>query len=330
MKAGFSQAPGNVRSVAPANDNAARWDRGCLEEWRAAHSEERRAEDAKLLAGIFNLAAKVPQLKEALDWARDHGIEFVVDRTTKKANGYYCGRTGVVALTAAVLKDPATAVGTITHEIRHAWQDWYGLLARKSGRFADYFSATAMIEADAEAFGARARAQYALRQKQESYRRGLYRLLPMKRFIAKLEKQIEASQKEPAVLWQGFISWFQRGRGYSYGLRAMENLAHEFGVPGVVPKDINAEFRPFGDRELPERAGPDFRQDDQRRRLGKGFSGANYFNGHRRTLESIFNVESCERFYSDRKRPPLMEEIRKRAMLVRLHKLRAAKHPAPA
>ena len=327
MSAGFSQAPEDATPAATATDNAARWDRGNLDEWRASLSEERKAEDAKLLAGIFALAARVPQMKEALDWAKAHGVEFIVDRTAS-VNGYYCGRTGVVALTAKVLRDPGMAVGTVSHEIRHAWQDWYGLLARRTERFADYFSATAMIEADAEAFGARARAQYALRQKQEEYRRGWYRLLPMKRAVGKLERQIRASQKDPEVLWKGFIGWFQRGRGYSYGQRAMENLAHEFGVPGVVPKSINAEFRPFGDREPPDHDAPDFRRDDECRRLGKGFSGPNYFNGHRRTLEQVFNVESCERFYSDRKRPRLMSEIRKRALLLRLHKRRAARKPA--
>lgn len=304
------------------------WDRGNLAEWRASHSDARKCQDEKLLSGIFNLAAKVPQMKEALDWANAHGIEFVVDRTTKKANGYYSRRTGVVALSAHVLADPAKAVGTVTHEIRHAWQDWHGLLARRPGRFADYFAALALVEADAEAFGARARQEYALRQRQEEYRGGLYRLLPVKGWIEKIDRQVDLLQKDPETLWQGFKDWFARGRALTYGQSAMEKLARELGVPDIVPKNYNLEFKPFGDREPPPHDAVDFRQEDQLHRLGRSFSGQNYFDGKGRRgyLQSVFNVELAERFYSpERKRPKLMDEIRKRALLLKLHKGRDMK-----
>ena len=299
-----------------------KWDRGNLAEWLASHSEARKAADAKLLAGIFNLAASVPQLKEALDWAKAHDIEFIVDRTVK-ANGYYRARTGIVALSANVLKDPATAVGTVTHEIRHAWQDWYGMLSHPVERFANYFYRIVLIEADAEAFGARARQQYALRRQQAEYSQGLFKLFPRKKRIDKIEKQIEAIQKSPDFLWQAFLGWFHRGRAAVYGTEAVKNLASALGVPGVKKQDLNPEFKPFGGRELPERPVVDFMQDDQLRRLGKGFSGQNYFNGaaRREDLRSIFRPAMAERFYNRKNTPPkLMVEIRKRVLRQQLEK----------
>jgi hypothetical protein len=308
------------------------WDRGNLEEWRAGHSEERKAADAKLLSNFFKLAAQVPQMKEALDWANDHGVEFIVDRTAK-ANGYYGSRTGIVGLSANVLKDPATAVGTVTHEIRHAWQDWYGMLSHPIERFADYFIRIVLIEADAEAFGARARRQYALRQKQSEYSHGIYKLIPGKKRIEKIEQQIEALQKNPDVLWEGFLGWFHRGRAAVYGDAAMKNLAKELGVPNIKRKDYNFEFKPFGGRELPERPAVDFTQEDQLRRLGKGFTGKNYFNGaaRREDLRSIFRPDMAERFYNRKNlRPKLMNEIRKRVLRQKLEKAKALKSSAPA
>lgn len=315
------------------NAAAARWDRGNLEEWRAGHSEERKAADAKLLADVFNLAAQVPQMKEALDWAKAHGIEFIVDHTVTGANGYYRRRAGVVGLSSNVLQDPAWAVGTVTHEIRHAWQDWYGMIEHPVEKFADFFIRIALTEADAEAFGARARRQYALRQQQESYRHGCYKLLPMKRRIAKIERQIENLQKNPEALWQGFIGWFHRGRAADYGARAMKELAHELGVPGFEPEQNKFEFRPFGDKAIPDRPAIDFTQEEQLRRLGKGFTGRNYFNGkaHRETLRSIFRPAVAERFYNrDRARPKVMNEIRKRVLKKKLERIKASKPSIPA
>jgi hypothetical protein len=307
---------------ASAKDIAEHWNRGCLDEWRARHSDMRRQDDAKLLSRMFNIAAKVPQAKEALDWARGHGIEFIVDRTTTRANGYYGLHAGVVAVTADALKDPAQAVETLTHEIRHAWQDWHGLLNRKPGRFAEFFPVVALTEADADAFGKRAARQYYQVKKYESWARWK-RVLPLKRYLGKLEKQISDSQKDPENLWKGFLNWFHRGRGFTYGSRTMEWLAKELGVPGATLSPNGHEFYAFADRDAPERDAPDYRQDEVRLRLGRGFSGRrNYFNtkAHRRTLEGVLDPENCERFYSDRKRPKLMDDIRKCAARLKLQK----------
>jgi hypothetical protein len=323
-------------TAAVANDNspAARWNRGCLAEWRAGLSEERRAADQKRLSEIFQLAAKVPQLKEALDWANSHGIEFIVDRQTR-VSGYYIRGTGVVAISAGALKDPGWAVGTVVHETRHAWQDWHGMLLRKIGRFSDYFFSNVLTEADADAYGERARRQYALRQKQEKLVKNLLGVRPARWFAARYDKQIEASQRDTGILWGAFKEWFSRGSAASYGLRAMKFLAEEFGIPGYKSDDSNAEFKPFGDKGAP-RVGPeiDFMNREKLRQLGRGFSGnRNYFNGaaKRSYLESVFRPAMAERFYSrERKRPKLMDEIRKRSMLQRLDQAKAARPRLPA
>ncbi len=318
-----------------ANDNCpeTRWNRGCLQEWRAGLSEERKAADQKLLSDIFNLAAKVPQLKEALDWANAHDIEFIIDRQTR-ASGYYSRGTGIVALSAKALEeDPGWGVGTVVHETRHAWQDWHGMLLRKIGRFSDYFFSNVLTEADADAYGQRARHQYRLREKQEKLVKNLFGIRPVKWFAARYDRQIEASQNDPGILWIAFKDWFSRGSAISYGKRAMKYLAEEFGIPGYKADDSNVEFKAFGNADAP-RTGTeiDFRSKEKLHQLGRDFSGnRNYFSGaaKRRYIESVFRPAMAERFYSkERKRPKLMDEIRKRSMLRELGKTRTARRPS--
>src|SRR5689334_22308940 len=92
------------------------WKRDNLESWRASHPQERQQEDRQQLAELFNYAAEVPVLKDALDWARDHDIEFIMDETTS-AGGYYHMGTGVVALSKRFFGDKHYIIGALVHEI---------------------------------------------------------------------------------------------------------------------------------------------------------------------------------------------------------------------
>jgi predicted peroxiredoxin len=65
------------------------WDQTAFKKLKATWSPERIDEDNETLDKIFALAADCPLLAEALDWAKEHGIKFFVDRTAVKLGGYY-------------------------------------------------------------------------------------------------------------------------------------------------------------------------------------------------------------------------------------------------
>ena len=100
------------------------WDQTAFDELKATWSPERIAEDEKALQEIFALAADVPLLAEALEWARSHGVKFFIDRTATGIEGYYKPGTGVVGITARGLANPGEAIESIVHEVRHAWQQY--------------------------------------------------------------------------------------------------------------------------------------------------------------------------------------------------------------
>ena len=74
------------------------WNKAGLEKFRAGQSAERIARDKKQLSRMFSLAAKSPELADALEWAESHGVEIIVDRTSSSVGGYYWAGSGVVAL----------------------------------------------------------------------------------------------------------------------------------------------------------------------------------------------------------------------------------------
>jgi len=136
------------------------WDQTAFEALKATWTPQRIAEDEKTLQEIFALAADVPLLAEALEWAEQHGVKFFIDRTATGIEGYYKPGTGVVAITAAGLANPGEAVESIVHEIRHAWQQYNGFGAEAAHGFSEYLITVSLKEADAEAFARRAKDQY--------------------------------------------------------------------------------------------------------------------------------------------------------------------------
>ncbi len=171
------------------------WDRSEFKKLKATWSAERIAEDKTRLQEIFKLAADSPLLAQALEWANQHGIKFFVDRTVVNMGAYYTLGTGIVGIKELELSSPTAAVAAIVHEVRHAWQDYHGFRENNSPNFSDSFIVTALIEADAAAFGERAKDEYRATQLKKKHR-----AVP-----AALRSSLT---NESADLKEKFLSWF--------------------------------------------------------------------------------------------------------------------------
>ena len=210
------------------------WDQTAFEKLKATWSPQRIAADEKTLTKIFNLAADCPLLAEELDWAKKHGIKFFVDHTAVNCGGYYSPGAGVFAIVEKYASDPAYVsyvVDAIVHELRHAWQDYHGLLNYSAPDFTRSFIKDALIEADAKAFGNRAVDQY--------------RVAKLKKQHKKVPASLNISLKnEAADLGKKFLSWFSNSYypqyygdelskfyGQRYGLFPIDKTKLDKGLP---------------------------------------------------------------------------------------------------
>jgi len=254
--------------TAPEQKTEMPWDQSEFEKLKATWSPERIAEDDKRLQEIFNLAAASPTLKQALDWAKAHGIKFFIDRTAKNCGGYYQPGTGVFAIAEQYADPSAFAVETLTHEIRHAWQDYHGLIPRglhapaATPDFAEYFIQLSLIEADAWSFGKRAADELNMAP----------RIAHMKRN----NQPVPASLLPPesAALAKEFLSWFSCFWVTKfYGDAASKYYGKANGIyDGLLPV-LNCEF---SSKTPPLGTGIDIANIENVIRLGEGFSGKNY------------------------------------------------------
>lgn len=186
------------------------WDRADFNALKAGWSSERQTNDLRLLRKIFALATDSPLLAQELAWAHQHDIAFFIDyKASKEVTGYYSAGTGVMALHPSVLNNPADAVNTLAHELRHAWQDYHGFGRDRTLRsFYRDFATQAILEADAEAYGERAREQYEVTQMKRRGEKVPYRYK-------------DAFTNQSANLARNFLSWFETpGFTHFYGARA--------------------------------------------------------------------------------------------------------------
>ena len=186
-----------------------KWDQTAFEALRATWSPERIAEDEKTLEKIFRMAEDSPQLMEELEWARQHGIKFFIDHTAVNCGGYYWPGSGVMAISAKQVSSPAFTVEILAHELRHAWQDYHGLLAwndltPSAGNFAEFSIKNALAEADALAYGQRASFEFQSAQYKKIKE-------PVPAYIQK------ALSDENADLGEKFLSWFGGWHSNFYG-----------------------------------------------------------------------------------------------------------------
>lgn len=274
------------------------WDQEEFSYMASQWSPMRCVADEAMLRDVFALAGKAPLFAEALQWAQDHGIRFFIDHHTKTNLGYYTPGTGVVGIAADALQNSAGIVCTLTHEIRHAWQDYHGLLPKSYSDFAQCFIKTALIEADAEAYGARAREQY-------------QQILVHGRVI-----DADAPGQEAARLLDGFMAWFSGRRPAIYGKRLSEAYARKYKLPpppsvkkkknflqrifkGAAEWPVNntLEFNPIGIRK---KSDLDIFSIDSILPLGKGFGDEpNYLTAIPRDtwMKEILNPSLANAFW---------------------------------
>lgn len=226
-----------------------KWDQTAFEKLKATWSPERITEDAKTLKEIFNLAAHSPLMAEALEWAWQHDVKFFIDHQATNIGGYYAEGTGVLAVTENMLKNPASAVNVITHEIRHAWQDYHGInapdfvIVADNPDFTRHFIRYALAEADGKAFGELAGRQYKGTQLQD----------------------------ENSYLQEGFLSWFSSNwTKRFYGDWASKFYGQYY---GVYKGDLPVEHLEFRSNVPPIGSGINIDNVKDVLRLGENFSG---------------------------------------------------------
>jgi hypothetical protein len=308
----------------PTGRQPVQWRRDNLEAWRAAHSDWRREADRQWLAGVFNLAAQIPIVKDALDWAREHDIEFIVDRTTT-VGGYYHPGSGVVALGSRFFFEPRRVVSYLVHEIRHAWQDYHHLVPTGGTSFAGYFIREALIEADATAHEDMASRQYALAMNIFFLKKKIAEGAPepkpdyYKIKLAECEKALDASTSDAVAYWKSFSYWFASPRARKYGTAAVKRFARALDVPDVELEEFNFEYTPYETQDGPREEGVDASAMADLRRLGKTFDNLNYFNADKdKSLTLKFIVPSAaQRFYTEERTSELAEEVRRRWLLAK-------------
>lgn len=264
------------------------WQRGNLAAWRAARDEERSAWDAAQLVSVHAAMGESATAAAALDWAQRHGIEIIVDHQTT-AGGYYWPGSGVVAVSVGALRDMATAVEVLTHEIRHAWQDYHGLIyfpanedVAAGSLLGRDLAIEGLFEADATAHGQLAGAEYRRRQAQE--RVATLRLLQDRkpeRGRAELLKILEQSARQAhracgdaaAALWRHFTGWYTGGLSCLYNRNRRGEYAAVLGLDAPMRGYGFSYQRPEGDFRLPP---PDFSRREVLDQLGRSFAGVNY------------------------------------------------------
>lgn len=212
------------------------------------------ARDEALLCDLCALAQNSPTAMRALHWALINDIHVSLAPRESNALGTYSTSDNYVRLNlgrgpldADVL---LVALGTLVHEIRHAWQDAHGLLPHISssqmryGRLDYALAQNALIEADAHTYGMTAVAEVTLGRREAEQLGQDLRLEGMQGF---------------------FRDWFAT-RAQSYGDKMREQHAASF-----VRNDAGALGAPTG-------INPYCRA--ELLRLGRDFSGnANYIAG---------------------------------------------------
>lgn len=115
-------------------------------------SEKKQASDQNRIECIRQRVSQSTLGNALLEWADDNDIQILMDNECKGVIGYYMIGTNTVCLN--ILFDNEALLGTLAHELRHAWQDHNGLLSNTITTPQDYATQIRFTEADAFAFGA--------------------------------------------------------------------------------------------------------------------------------------------------------------------------------
>ena len=291
------------------------WMRSNLAAWRAARDEARAIWDEEKIIALRAAMSESKTAAAALAWADSHGIEIIVDHSVR-AGGYYWPGTGVVAVSARQLSHDGffgTAVGTLTHEIRHAWQDYHGLIycptddEGATSPLGRDLAIEGLFEADADAHGKLAEAEHRyarthdrvvmLRELQkEKFENGRGALLKV------FEKAARTDARECAnphvALWKKFTAWYgKHGFNHHYGSHRRAEYAEALGLAGKA-LDHGFEYRrPAGCALMTP---PDFSRREVVDLLGRSFAGVNYLRSAevRDTIARFLNSPgAAERYF---------------------------------
>lgn len=277
------------------------WDRAKLNAFLDGRSWWRKRRDARALKDIFEwVASSSPTCAEALAWAKEHDIVFFIDRKID-FYGYYKYGMGALAIGEAAIKgeDPHETIATIVHELRHAWQDCHGLQTHTDRSFAKALTEYGLVEADAEAFGMRAAAEYDAQY--------------VEKFAGLVSPSREYCGKNN--LAENFLAWFcSAERTESYGEDAIRYVSKTEGYD-ISDTDIKEDVYEFNS-DLEVFSGIDTEDLEDVWRLGEGFSGkGNYMKdvGRDTLLKKILPASLVRTFWgaADPEHRDLITELRK-------------------
>lgn len=272
-----------------------KWKRPQFGDWQAGLGPGRRARNKVELERVFKHAQKSPVARAALDWAHKHDIVFAIDAQAH-AGGYYLNGTGIVAVCRnSLLNGLDYAVGTLVHEIRHAWQDHNGLLCHRTpagmreDNLASGIMRQALYEADAHAHGELAR------------------------------RECQGYDVPPVeILQQAFAQWFHQKTRYYFPVHR-DHYAVAFGIKGYKRHNYNTEIRE--NRPLRRAHGADPLQASYTEKIGRSFAGVHYLRGplRDRLLRRYLSTEAAQRGYGwVNYTEPVVRDIRKKQITLRL------------
>ncbi len=177
--------------------------------------------DEALIEELCTAAQASPTAMRALHWAVLNDIKMTVGGTQHGVLGCYNYLSRRITMSEGLRnRIGADEVGTLVHEIRHAWQDSRGLLPHLSTAHyrlsrLDYAQAqNALCEADAAAFGKIATAELEMG--------------------ARKVRSFEASGARLDAMQGFFFEWFHESSG-AYGRNMRE--AHHSGISSSVADD---------------------------------------------------------------------------------------------
>ncbi len=249
----------------------------------AGQDPARRKKDKARIREIRRLMAKSPLGKDLLNWADENNIRIEMDHQTK-AGGYYYPGYKIVALNAA--SDNLTLVGTLAHEIRHAWQDSHGMIPSLSDNLAqlqapeDYITQIKFIEADAFAVGESIRRTVSVKRRQEIKEDYLLQSVTQDFDLSALEHMFDpprANEETPELLAQRFTQFFNDAwRRNFYEDRCLKTYAKNIGVPDIRIPCGSGEYFDEKTRTAIHQDGLDLRNEQKIHLLGDLFGKGNY------------------------------------------------------
>jgi hypothetical protein len=240
----------------------------------AAHLD---GKDAARIRELHAAAAGVPVAEAALGWAALHDIRYETDKLPRGMRGVYRPRHGIVFFDRRALQGGAVTLDMLVHELRHAWQDYYGLVPSRvtqgtlDENIIQSLMQQAFYEADASAH----------------------------QCLTVLQSQGAAADPS-AVLRHAFFDWFDT-RAEAYHL---QTVAADLAATAPLARLYN---RLTGARAPRGTGGIDpFSQSDLEK-LGRAFTGGNYLTGlpvaardmlHRRLRSGLMTLSAYDADYA--------------------------------